>query len=379
MKLIVRVGLSVCLALFALAVAEAQDIKTVDGVIVVSSGKIPTSPPGQPTRFTLTEELTVGLSNNPDESFTDVSYLAVDAEGKIYCLDIKDQKIKVFDKNGKFLLAIGKQGQGPGELGLAVGIQITHDNLLMVEDNAIRRLTLFKPTGEFVRNISMADKMSLVSLLLDAQGNYLGRELVIDKSNGKMFFEAKKFDQNLKPLFTLDKIEYPIPDPNSKAKMNYLEMKSIYQFDPEGNIYYGRNKTYDIKIYSPEGKHIRTIEKEYDRIKITQQDIDGMIAATAAKMPGVNYKDLFAFPEYYPPYDSFILDEQGRLFVRTYNKDKAKDGVVVDIFNAEGRFVAQFATKSDLKLFKKNKAYGVEVTADGFLVIKRYAVTWKVK
>ena len=348
-----------------------------DGVEVVLNHLEPYALKGQPTRLTLTEELTVGLSNNPDESFTDVSYLAVDAEGKIYCLDIKDQKIKVFDKNGKFLLAIGKQGQGPGEFGLAVGIQLTGDNLLMVEDNAIRRLILFKPTGEFVRNISMADKMSLVSLLLDAQGNYLGRELVVDKSNSKMFFEAKKFDQNLKPLFTLDKIEYPIPDPGSKAKMNYLEMKSVYQFDPAGNIYYGRNQTYDIKIYSPEGKHIRTIEKEYDQIKITQQDIDGMIAATAAKMPGVNYRDLFAFPEYYPPYDSFILDEQGGLFVRTYNK--AKDGVVVDVFNAEGCFVAQFTTKSDLKLFKKNKAYGVEMTAEGLLVVKRYAVSWKVK
>jgi hypothetical protein len=46
----------------------------------------------------------------------------------------------------------------------------------------------------------------------------------------------------------------PIPGP--RAKTNFLEMKSVYQFDPAGNIYYGRNKTYDIKIYSPEGKHI---------------------------------------------------------------------------------------------------------------------------
>jgi hypothetical protein len=236
---------------------------------------------------------------------------------------------------------------------------------------------MFKATGEFVRYISLGDRLALVSLLLDAQGNYLGRELVVDKNNGKMFFEAKKFDQNFNPLFTLDRIEYPIPEPGSKAKMNYLEMKSIYQFDPAGNIYYGRNQSYDINIYSPQGKHIRTIKKEYDQVKITQQDIDGMIAATAAKMPGVNYRDLFAFPEYYPPYDSFILDEQGGLFVRTYNK--AKDGVVVDVFNAEGCFVAQFTTKSDLKLFKKNKAYGVEMTGEGLLVVKRYGVTWLVK
>jgi len=370
MKKLARIGLSVSLVLFLLGAVEAQKIRTVDGVIVVSNGKRPTPPPGQPTRLVLTEELTVGLSENPDETFSEVSYLVVDGEGNIFGLDIKEQKIKVFDKNGEFLQAFGKQGQGPGEFGLAAGIQLTNDNLLMVEDNATRRLVLFKPTGEYVRNISMADKLGLVSLLLDAQGNFLGREIVFSENNDKMFFVAKKFDENLKPLFTFDKIEAPIPGPNTKT--NYMEMMSFYQFGPAGNIYYGRNKNYDIKIYSPEGKHIRTIEKEYDRTKLTQEDIDEMYAGT----PDKSYMERFEFPEYYPPYQSFRLDEQGRLFVRTFTKGKAKDEYVVDVFDAEGHFIAQFITKSDLKLIKKNKAYGVEKTAEGFLVIKRYKVTW---
>jgi len=375
MNKIVRIGLSVSLVFFFLGTAKAQKIRTVDGVIVVSNEKRPTPLPGQPTSITLTEELTVGLSKNPDESFSEVSYLVVDGEGKIFALDIKEQMIKVFDKNGKFLQTIGKKGQGPGEFGLAAGIQLTGDNLLMVEDNANRRLVLFKPTGEFIRNISMADKLGLVSLLLDAQGNYLGREVVFDESNEKMFFEAKKFGQDLKPLFSFDKIEAPIPGPNTKT--NFLEMMSFYQLDPIGNIYYGRNKNYDIKVYSPEGKHIRTIEKEYDRRKVTQRDIDGMIAQTVKVQPGVDYSEMFAFPEYFPPYQSFRLDEQERLFVRTFTKGKAEEGYEFDVFDAEGCFIAQFITKSDLKLLMKSKAYGVEETADGFVVIKRYKVTWK--
>jgi hypothetical protein len=375
MKEIMQMGLSASLILFFFGAVETQKIRTVDGVIVVSNGKRPTPPAGQPTHLTLTDELTVGLGKNPEETFSNVGYLVVDGKGKIFGLDIKAQKIKVFDRNGDFLRAIGKQGQGPGEFGLAAGIQLTDDNLLMVEDNANRRLVLFKPTGEFVRTISMADKLGLVSLILDAQGNYLGREVVIDQSNGKMFFEAKKFDQNLKSLFTLDRIEAPIPGP--KAKTNFLEMMSFYQLDPAGNIYYGRNKTYDIKIYSPDGKHIRTIEKDYDRRKVTQQDIDEMIAETLKITPGVDYRELFSFPEYFPPYQSFVLDEHGRLYVRTFTKGRAKDEYLVDVFDAKGRYIAQFITKSDLKLFKKNKVYGVEETADGFLVIKRYAVSWR--
>jgi hypothetical protein len=365
MKNIVRIAFSVSLVLFFLGTVEAQKTMTVDGVIIVSNGKRPTPLPGQPTSLTLTEELTVGLSENPDENFSEVSYLVVDGEGKIFGLDIKEQKIKVFDKNGEFLRAIGKQGQGPGEFGLVAGIQLTGDNLLMVEDNAHRRLVLFKPTGEFVKYISLADKLGLVSLLLDEQGNYLGREIVFSDNNEKMFFVAKKFDQDLKLLFTFDKIEAPIPGPNTKT--NYMEMMSFYQFGPAGNIYYGRNKNYDIKVYSPEGKHIRTIEKEYDRTKLTQEDIDERHAGT----PDKSYMEQFEFPEYYPPFQSFRLDEQGR-----FTKGKAKGEYVVDVFDAEGRFIAQFITKSDLKLVKKNKAYGVEKTADGFVVVKRYAVSW---
>ena len=72
-----------------------------------------------------------------------------------------------------------------------------------------------------------------------------------------------------------------------------------------------------------------------------------------------------------------MLDEQGQLFVRTFTRGKAKGEYEVDVFDAEGRFIAQFITKSDLKLFKKNKAYGIEKTADGFWVIKRYALSWE--
>ena len=109
--------------------------------------------------------------------------------------------------------------------------------------------------------------------------------MIIDSpGNCNKVARGNEWSKNLKPLFTFDKIDAP----NPKEKTNFLEMMSFYQFDPAGNIYYGRNKTYDIKIYSPEGKHIRTIEKEFDRRKVTQQDIDEMIAETLDIAPGVN-------------------------------------------------------------------------------------------
>jgi hypothetical protein len=374
MRKITPVVLGLILAFLAQSESLAQKVKTVDGVTVVSNGKKPVPVKGQPVKIKLAEELTVGGSANPDESLSQVSTFVVDGEGGILALDFKEQKIKVFDRTGKLLRLIGKPGQGPGELGIASGIQLMADNTLVVEDATNRRLALFKPSGEFIKNISTSDKLGLVNILLDGKGNVIGREMGLAEGNAKMFFEIKKFDANLKPLFTLDKIEFPVPIPGSGTKMNILEMMSGYQFDPAGNIYYGRNADYEIKIYSPEGKHVRTIQKEYDRVKVTQTDIDEMLEKIPNTMPGVNIKEMFSFPEYFPPYQFFLLDDRGRLYVRTFTKGKAKGEYEIDVFDAEGKFFAQFITKSDLRLWKDGKAYGIEETDEGYQVIKRYSV-----
>ncbi|MGB7297557.1 MAG: 6-bladed beta-propeller [Candidatus Aminicenantales bacterium] len=366
------IGLSLLL-IFGLA--EGQKIKTVDGVTVVSNGKKPNRVEGQPSGISLEEELVIGGGANPEESFSQVSAFVVGTDGAVIALDIKEQKIKVFDPAGKFLRAIGKPGQGPGELGMASGIQITGDGNLMVSDATNRRLALFKPSGEFVKNIPMTGTLGLANILLDGKGNSIGQEMGFAEGNARMFFEIKKFDPELKPLFTLDKIDFPVPIPGSGVKMNILEMMSIYQFDPADNIYYGRNVNYEIKVYSPEGKHIRTIQKEYDRVKVTKSDIDEMLARIPSATPGVNIKDMISFPEHFPPFQSFVLDDQGRLFVRTFTKGKAKGEYRIEVFGTDGVFVAQFITKADLRFLEAGKAYGIEETDEGYQTIKRYAVS----
>ncbi len=373
MKKISPIIIGLLLIFFCYSLSEAQKIKTVDGVQVISNGKKPNPPKGQPAKITLTEEVTIGKGDNPDESFSEVDALVVDQDGNIYALDSKDRRVKVFDKAGKFLRFIGKPGQGPGELGIPTGIQFTTENNLMIEDTTNRRLAFFKPSGEFIKNISTADKLSLVNVLLDAKGNFLARELGVE--GNKMFFEIKKHDQNLKPLFTLDKIEFPVPLPGSNTKMNIMEMISICQVDREGNIFYGRNTAYEIKVFNPEGKHIRSIQKEYVPVKISQEDIDEMLQRMSSTGAGVNLKDMIEFPENFPPFQYFILDDEGRMYVRTWKKGAIKGEYEFDVFDTEGRFIAQLMTKADLRLWKNSKAYGIEETEDGFRVIKRYMLS----
>ena len=72
-------------------------------------------------------------------SFVEISTLDVLKDGTVYVLDTKDSRVKVFDAKGKFLRAFGKAGQGPGEMNRPVGILITPENEVLVEDAGLVR------------------------------------------------------------------------------------------------------------------------------------------------------------------------------------------------------------------------------------------------
>lgn len=355
---------------------EAQKIKTVDGVKIISNGQKPKPPKGSLSQLVLEEEMTWGDSEDPEKSFAGLELPFIVAEnGRIYALDMEIAHVKIFDDSGQLIQTFGKKGQGPGEFSMPAGIQITPEGNLMIEDSLNRRLAFYSLKGEHIKDISTATKLAMARILLDKQGNMLGMEMSGPMDN-KLFMEYKKYDKDLNPLFSLTKVEFPIPIPGSGSKMNLMDMLVGYQFDNDGNVFFGRNQEYAIQVFAPDGKHIRTIKKDFKAVKVTQEDIDEMLERVPNNTSGVNVKEMFEFPKLFPPFQSFVLDEEGRLFVRTYIKGKVKNEYVIDIFDKEGVFISQLTTKVDFRKWKNNKVYSVEENEDGYKVLKRYGYSW---
>jgi hypothetical protein len=98
-------------------------IELKDGVKVV---KNPKKPMYGDEIFAIEEDLKIGeVDGNEKYMFSEIRNLAIDKNENIYVADIKENIIKVFDKNGKFLRMFGQEGQGPGEIGRIYSIQIT--------------------------------------------------------------------------------------------------------------------------------------------------------------------------------------------------------------------------------------------------------------
>ncbi len=348
-------------------------VKTESGVTIVTNGKKPDPPKGAPTKLILEEIYTVGGGDAPDMSFVEISSLAVLKDGTAYVLDTKDSRVKVFDAKGKFLRAFGKAGQGPGEMNQPVGILITPENEVLVEDALNQRLAVFGLDGTFSRHISTAKALGLSGIQMDGRGLIVARSMGLGEA-GKISMDVKTYDKDFNPKVKLASFEFPV---SLQAKINpFSAMNLLYALDGQGRLYFGSQPGYEIKVLSLEGKPLKTIGREYDQVPITKEDKDEMLGLIP-NVSGVNVRDMIQFPEHFPPFGNFVLADEGRLLVRTYEKGRAKKEYYWDVFDAEGRYIAKVPIVHEIRLWRDGKAYFFVEDDDGYKTLKCCRARWE--
>ena len=360
------------LAVIVPVLSPQYRVKTENGVAIVTNGRKPVPPRGAPVKLVFEEVYTIGGGDSPDASFVAASDLDVLQDGTVYVLDTKDSRVKVFDAGGRFLRAFGRAGQGPGELNQPAGILIAPENEVLVEDILNRRLAVFALDGTFKRQISTAKSLGLSGIQMDGRGLIVARSMGLGEG-GKLSMDVKTYDRELNPKVKLASFEFPI---SSQTKINpFSAMNLLYALDGQGLLYLGNAREYEIRVVSADGKLLKTIGREYDPVVITQSDKDEMLK-TITGAPGVNVKDMLQFPDAYPPFSNFILAEEGRLLVRTFEKGPAKKEFYWDVFDADGRYIAKVPIVHDIQLWRDGKAYFFVEDEDGYRLLRCCRVRW---
>jgi hypothetical protein len=351
--------------------ADQTKIKTVDGVQVIENPKKLAPPEGVMSKVTFKEEFSIGEGEFDEDMFAELTSLDVDSDGNIYILDRKDKKVKIFDSAGKFVKKFGEEGQGPGEMYLPVSIQVTHNNEMVIGDAGNQRLAFFSLEGEFLREMSTAAKAFALALpIIDSQGNIVGQQIVTTES--QLLREVRKYDSELNTLFTIASID----NTNMiQGKINPFQVVLFYQLGKENSIYISNPDAYEIKVLTAEGKLVKKISKDYESVEVTEKDKEDFFE----RLPDVvgPIKDRIEFPKVYPAYQNFTLDEEWRLFVRTFEKGKEEGEFFLDVFDVEGRYIAKIPLKAEPRVWKAKKLYAVEEDEDGFQILKVYSVQWE--
>ncbi|MDD5528692.1 MAG: 6-bladed beta-propeller [bacterium] len=78
--------------------------------------------------------------------------MVVDSQGRFGITDMHGKRFLIFNKDGKLIKTIGKEGLKPGEFQLPNAITKDEKGNFYITDHAIRRLSAFSPDGELTNS-----------------------------------------------------------------------------------------------------------------------------------------------------------------------------------------------------------------------------------
>ncbi len=349
-------------------------IEVEDGVKVI---KNPKNPIYENDVLLLEEELSIGESvGQPEYTFGRIAAVEVDENGCIYVADDKEIQVKVFDENGTFLRSIGSSGQGPGEIGRLYNIFINSNDELIITDGANYRLHFYSLQGTFLRDKSFGSRFP-EQTDLSPQG-----QLYVLSFGGSFragnYWELSKLDEDLNVEAILHRVDIQ-PGP---LKESLGDKVPLFCVRDDGSLVMGfaKHDEYRIMVINPQGNTSLIITRTFDPIPIPREILDKI---KQSRPP--DWK--IDIPTHFAAFSRLFSDNEGRIYALTLPVSKDNKSYLWDVFDKEGRYLAEIKLPgsqwhlSNMKkamLWKEGKLYTVEENVDGYHIVKRYRVTWKI-
>jgi hypothetical protein len=333
-----------------------------DGATVV---KNPKTPLYEGEIFHLEQDLVIGENEGQGEVlFSEVSDMDVDSDENIYILDPKETHIKVFNKQGAYLRTIGKKGQGPGEMQSLDNLSITPNHEIMVNDWSARALHFFTLDGTYLKSINLKGMIFFSHPVADSQNHILAGYTVMDQTvtNYLKIFNPDMTEK--KTIYSYKAGQYPVINP--------FYPRCYWQIDKHDYIIWGYNDIYEIQFLKPDGSLFMKISKDYDPVKITEQEKQQFIKSNYGEEipPGIE----LSWDTHHHPFIYLSVDDEGRVFVRTY--EKAPNGhYYYDVFNSQGKYIAKIPLEYRPRVWKNNKLYVISQDEQGYHRVRRYKMS----
>ncbi len=337
-------------------------------VEIISNPKTPVPPAGGRKRLVFKEELSIGLKEG-DENYMLGSAIMfnTDESGNFYVTDWDRKKIVKYDPAGKYILMIGREGQGPGEFSNLSTARFDKAGDIYVTDTANRKICFFDRSGNFLRQVLLPGHFG--DLYITAGSGYLSDyAAILEGEAGISFKTVDGIFNDRGELVTefhssVTKRRPPTGrDAVSMAKFN-AGILSRTAFTPaprhimaaDGTIFFGYSADYSIDVYSPEGRKVKTIMRAWDPVKIDDADKADFAARTArpfihqlseidSETDVRNILKYIDYPANKPAYEDFALMENGWLIVLVGSGNEGPS--LFDLFDAGGRYIGQFKTDS---------------------------------
>jgi DNA-binding beta-propeller fold protein YncE len=364
------------LALGLLATGDAVQqavIKSENGIRIVLNPATPVrGSGGKVAAVSLAEDLVIGNdTTREDHWFGFLNALDVDAAGRIYTVDPKSIRVRIFGRDGSLVKALGRGGQGPDEFSGPGGIVVQPGGTFVVSDVLNGRLTYFDRDGIPVKSASFGT-YRLSGLAIDRRGNlYITN--VQPPSGNSMVWDLLKLDPEMKAVAKVHSLTVPF----KLRTTNLLPDRLFYALAGEDRLAWMESRNYPIHVLNGSGEEVLRISRECTPRGFTAEDREAFLKLRFPEGAPAGLE--IVSPDAFPAAAAFMTDEKGRIFVRTYETDGG-GGDAVDVFDAEGFYVARFFVpgNEDTVTVRSDKLYAIVTeSASGNPLVKRYALTWR--
>jgi len=146
-----------------------QRLEVVDsaGVRITNISALPESLP-EWTLESVPLRVLTGAETGDETSFAFVGPVRFLSSGGLVVGDVASSRLLIYDVAGRFVRALGRRGEGPGEIRRLESITVGSGDTLSTFDPSLRRLSFWDPETGFVKSVNLADGGSLDAFPIDA-------------------------------------------------------------------------------------------------------------------------------------------------------------------------------------------------------------------
>jgi len=308
----------------------------------------------------------IGYLEGKDENhqFFQVHGVMTDETGNIYVLDSGNKRVQKFDSEGKYLLTIGKEGNGPGELAFPGQMDVDEEKVFIV-DPSNGKIEVFDQLGESIACINPNFMPQIV--------RYLGSDQLVTKLISRPP-ENKDQKQNLLTVFDFDgqitnQIGWCI-EPDSPVLFRYLN-DIYFETDDVKNIYVTFINENRFEKYNKKGELVFRADRPLN-YTIAHREILSKYNTISADLTRVS--------------GNIGVDSKGRIWISTYQETPVMDqntGAVknkvlaLEIFDNDGVFLGKVKYPFPKSAFVKIQGESMFFTDEDYIVIHEYKIIEK--
>ncbi len=280
-----------------------------------------------------------------NDVFGDIQEIDITPDGKVYILDAKNFKIFIFDKDGKFISAFGRRGEGPGEIrNLQMGAQLfSVENSIIVVDRG--RIHFFTREGKFKRTALYPFQTKPQTFV--SEDVFISAPATIDdprKPEAKIkLYNLKDNAEKVIATFTPFKKATASEENRGNKVMIAIVISDITPLMMvryhDGKIYQGMTSQYRILIMDLEGKPVNSFGIENRELKKISSQYKKELGERFNDAPQDMVKKIIdGLPETASYFYNMFIDKNGMIYIFV-SEPESRSRKSIDMFSPQGKYL----------------------------------------